>query len=236
MNGLGAFRNQPGDRSGMLRVLVRARRIVLEKLDRGPTAYGLSILQATLNSLQDSIQQLQKAGDAEVTELARKDLRTLHVAMLFTPTLFPDLDTERLEAIREVFELLQIGAIDHWEAEKMICEHLPGRERFQSKEERAMIVTHAESHRIAAISNFLHTLENAASIARAGYKLRKQWHCGSDIEKRRSHRAASGQIRELHEHFKVGRSRLLFPGDPMASDADIIGCTCAVIAHLERMQ
>lgn len=236
MNGLEIIQSQAGDRAGMLRVLENARQIVLGKLGSGPTAYGLSILQHSLKGLQDSIEQLKNVNDSEVTDLAWKELRTLHVAMHFMPTLFPDLNAERLQAAREVLVLRETGAIDHWEAKRMICKLLPGPERFHSKEERAMIVVQAEGNRIAAISSFLRTRENAESITRAGYKLKKQWHCGSDMEKRSSHRAASGQIRELHEYFKVGRSKLLFPGDPAANDRDIIGCCCASISHIEKVK
>lgn len=66
MNGLEIILSQAGDRAEMLRVLENARQIVLGKLGGGPAVYGLSILQHSLKGLQDSIEQVKKANDADM--------------------------------------------------------------------------------------------------------------------------------------------------------------------------
>lgn len=62
---------------------------------------------------------------------------------------------------------------------------------------------------------------------RTGEKWSKRWQATRDQRVRHTHAEADGQIRELTRHFRVGDSRLQFPGDPEGTPEEVINCRCS---------
>jgi hypothetical protein len=65
----------------------------------------------------------------------------------------------------------------------------------------------------------------------------KRWRSANNKRTRKSHRRADGQVRPLDKPFKVGKSELMYPGDPSGPAAEIIHCRCtmqAVFDHLDN--
>lgn len=61
--------------------------------------------------------------------------------------------------------------------------------------------------------------------------LRKVWLATSDARVRKSHQAANGQSKKYSQPFRVGSSRLLFPGDTSlnAEGREVVGCRCTAL-------
>jgi uncharacterized protein with gpF-like domain len=77
-------------------------------------------------------------------------------------------------------------------------------------------------------------LANGASLKRAVMlndpQLQfKTWLATPDERTRVNHRHAHGQTVPITEPFTVGGEQLLYPGDPAASDGNVINCRCTVI-------
>jgi len=66
--------------------------------------------------------------------------------------------------------------------------------------------------------------------------LDKSWLSASDKRVRKSHAAANGQRRAYDKPFRVGTSKLLFPGDTSlnAEGKEIVGCRCTVLYSRKR--
>lgn len=60
------------------------------------------------------------------------------------------------------------------------------------------------------------------------------WTTADDSKVRPTHAAADGQRRPLHKPFKVGRSSLMYPGDPTAPAEEIINCRCVLLYETEK--
>lgn len=59
--------------------------------------------------------------------------------------------------------------------------------------------------------------------------LRKQWVATLDSRTRPAHLAAHGQTVGLDEAFVVDGERMVFPGDPGASAANVVNCRCRMV-------
>lgn len=59
--------------------------------------------------------------------------------------------------------------------------------------------------------------------------LMKEWVATSDERTRMAHRLADGQIVPINEPFNVGMEKLMYPGDPIGSAANVINCRCTMI-------
>ncbi|WP_158574130.1 phage minor head protein [Streptomyces triticagri] len=62
-----------------------------------------------------------------------------------------------------------------------------------------------------------------------GERWEKTWLATSDARTRHTHRAAHGQRRRLNQPFRVGRSRMQFPGDPRAPLSEVMNCRCTIL-------
>ncbi|MBU5356135.1 phage head morphogenesis protein [Paenibacillus barcinonensis] len=56
----------------------------------------------------------------------------------------------------------------------------------------------------------------------------KKWRSAAGTRTRKTHRKANGQVVDLDKPFKVGKSKLMYPGDPAGSPEEIINCRCAM--------
>jgi Phage Mu protein F like protein len=62
---------------------------------------------------------------------------------------------------------------------------------------------------------------------RTGEKWAKRWQATHDQRVRHTHKDADGQVRDLGKAFRVGESRLQFPGDPEGTAEEVINCRCS---------
>lgn len=86
------------------------------------------------------------------------------------------------------------------------------------------------------------TVYNAAHTAAAnelerslGRPLRRMWIATQDTRTRPTHRRAHAQVVESGERFRVGDSRLRFPGDPLGPADEVILCRCVVVPVVNDM-
>lgn len=56
----------------------------------------------------------------------------------------------------------------------------------------------------------------------------KKWRSAGGSRTRKSHRKANGQVVPLDEPFKVGDSKLMYPGDPSGEVKEIAHCRCTM--------
>lgn len=61
----------------------------------------------------------------------------------------------------------------------------------------------------------------------------KKWRSAAGSRTRRTHRKANGQIVTLDKPFKVGSSKLMYPGDPAGEAKEIVNCRCTMQCVLE---
>lgn len=91
---------------------------------------------------------------------------------------------------------------------------------------RAHIIARTETHTAA---NF--GAQTAAELT--GLNMKREWVSASDDRTRDTSEAdhvdANGQIVGMKEPFIVSGERLMFPGDPSGSAANIINCRCSVV-------
>lgn len=60
-----------------------------------------------------------------------------------------------------------------------------------------------------------------------GVRWAKRWQSTHDQRVRHTHADADGQVRPLTKTFRVGESRLQFPGDPRGAPEEVINCRCS---------
>ncbi|ASA21968.1 phage minor head protein [Paenibacillus donghaensis] len=56
----------------------------------------------------------------------------------------------------------------------------------------------------------------------------KKWRSSKGDRTRKTHRKADGQVQPLDKPFVVGKSKLMFPGDPTGRKEEIIRCRCTM--------
>ncbi|MCM3206399.1 phage minor head protein [Paenibacillus illinoisensis] len=61
----------------------------------------------------------------------------------------------------------------------------------------------------------------------------KKWRSAAGTRTRKTHRKANGQVVDLDQQFKVGNSKLMYPGDPAGSPKEIVNCRCTMIVQLD---
>lgn len=68
-----------------------------------------------------------------------------------------------------------------------------------------------------------------------GLDLEKKWLSINDDRTRDSHKAVNAEVVGMDEKFKVGSSKLLYPGDPEGEAGEVINCRCG-IRHIPKGQ
>lgn len=56
----------------------------------------------------------------------------------------------------------------------------------------------------------------------------KKWRSSAGTRTRKTHRKANGQVVDLDKPFKVGSSKLMYPGDPAGEAKEIVNCRCTM--------
>lgn len=56
----------------------------------------------------------------------------------------------------------------------------------------------------------------------------KKWRSAAGTRTRKSHRKVNGQVVDLDQPFKVGKSKLMYPGDPSGEAKEIVNCRCTM--------
>lgn len=87
---------------------------------------------------------------------------------------------------------------------------------------RANTIARTETHMAAGWAN-----QQAAEIA--DIELMREWCSAEDARTRPDHYHADGQKVGLTEHFRVGSSRLEYPGDPSGPPDQVINCRCQAL-------
>lgn len=57
---------------------------------------------------------------------------------------------------------------------------------------------------------------------------KKRWRSSGGSRTRKTHRKANGQVKPLDEPFEVGKSKLMYPGDPSGEAKEIVNCRCTM--------
>ena len=102
-----------------------------------------------------------------------------------------------------------------------IAKRLQAAGSFDSKR-RAIVIARTETH-----SASVHAMDKAMKATRI--EMWKIWVAARDTRTRAAHRAANGQKRLLTEPFDVGGEKLMNPGDPRGSPANVIQCRCVLV-------
>lgn len=61
----------------------------------------------------------------------------------------------------------------------------------------------------------------------------KKWRSAGGSRTRKTHREANGQKKPLDERFEVGKSELMYPGDPAGEAKEIVNCRCTMQSVLD---
>jgi len=72
------------------------------------------------------------------------------------------------------------------------------------------------------------------SVRSTRVKFEREWVSMADERTRADHKKANGQRRGMYEPFDIGGEKLMNPGDPRGSAANIINCRCVVLYHTVR--
>jgi hypothetical protein len=68
----------------------------------------------------------------------------------------------------------------------------------------------------------------------SGFVMEKRWISALDNRTRDPHASTNGQRRPEKEAFNVGGERLMYPGDPNGSAANVINCRCTIAVIPKR--
>lgn len=91
--------------------------------------------------------------------------------------------------------------------------------------QRAGAIARTETH--GAIMRVHNDVGQQAQLA--GFRVKKEWVSATDERVRISHQIANGQAVDQDEYFVVNGERLMHPGDPEGSAANVINCRCTII-------
>jgi len=92
----------------------------------------------------------------------------------------------------------------------------------ESSASRALTIAATEAHTASSYSA-------QAAAQSVGTEMEREWAAAGGDRTRPSHREADGQKRSMEEPFTVGRSSLMYPGDPRGAAAEIINCRCVIL-------
>lgn len=92
---------------------------------------------------------------------------------------------------------------------------------------RATTIAATEVHGVAQASTF----EAAGSL---GLALKKQWVSVEDEHTRVDHVAANEQEVGMDDHYLIGGSPMLYPGDPAGPPEQVINCRCANVFNVQE--
>lgn len=96
---------------------------------------------------------------------------------------------------------------------------------------RADVIARTEVRRFTSAGQISAALRFQAS---RNVRMVKEWVDRHDDRVRSAHRDVDGQVRELADLFDVGRSRLLYPGDPRGAASDVVNERCRLKIRRER--
>ena len=85
--------------------------------------------------------------------------------------------------------------------------------------QRAAVIARTETHSAGNYGSIMQAKDTGLNMA-------KEWVASSGGRTRDSHRGADGQTVGIDEPFVVGGERLMYPGDPRGSAAEVINCRC----------
>ncbi len=111
------------------------------------------------------------------------------------------------ELVEKISELFAAENIDTWDG-------------------RVMTIVRTEAIAAQNAGNFASFLSLAALD---DTPWEKAWLATDDRRTRETHDRADQQRVPLKEHFRVGRSRLMYPGDPSGEPEEVINCRCSLL-------
>jgi SPP1 gp7 family putative phage head morphogenesis protein len=95
------------------------------------------------------------------------------------------------------------------------------KEKFKTSKKRSTTIARTETVGASNMGSF-------EGAAQTGLALNKFWIATKDKRTRKTHKRADGQTVGMNEKFRVGNSRLEYPGDKAGEAKEIINCRCAV--------
>ncbi len=87
---------------------------------------------------------------------------------------------------------------------------------------RARTIARTEAHSASQDAAF-------ELVQASGIDVTKEWIAVEDERTREDHLEVNGTELPMHEHFKVGDSEMLYPGDPTGLAEEVINCRCVCI-------
>jgi F like protein len=134
----------------------------------------------------------------------------------------PDRVYDRVKALAQ-------GAIDAGDPNEELAariDELFSEEGIASWDGRAMVIARTEAiaaHNAGTYAGFLSMAEFDPQ------PWEKAWLATADTRTRETHRRADQQRVKLGAQFRVGRARLLYPGDPSGPPEEVIQCRCTLL-------
>ena len=120
--------------------------------------------------------------------------------------------------IQRIITRSTVDGLNEKETAKLIMERIGG----SMGARRARTIARTEVHSASQ--------DAALEIVQAsGIDVMKEWVSVEDDRTREDHQDVDGEELAMHEHFKVGDSELLYPGDPSGLPEQIINCRCVLV-------
>ena len=178
-------------------------------------AAGQQLIDAPLNAAQPGI----------VSQLGQIDNKQLLAMKSFMTDRIKDIGTQLTNKINTQLGLTVIGAQTPYDARQTIAK------LFDTQgEKRALAIVRTELGRVYSTAA-QQRAEQAHDILPG---LKKQWRRSGKLHSRVNHDAADGQIQEVKEPFKIGRTKMMYPKDPKAPVKEVIHCGCQSIPYMEH--
>jgi hypothetical protein len=219
-------------KSGLQRFLGRARDAVMAPFKRfgavpDPTAVYAAqpvwqaevdrIMSALTPALQEGWAAAHLPGSYSPTDpYIQANLALTHNLLVRIP------DEVHALVVRDILEGTNAG--EHKEAIAARVDNTLNYTGSENWDNRARVIAQTEANRHYNSSLLAHAL---LVEKEDGGVYVKEWNTRMDGREREAHKLADGQVQLLNRPYLVDGEPLLFPGDPLGSPSNIIGCRCS---------
>jgi uncharacterized protein with gpF-like domain len=196
-----------------------ARKYNIDLQGRQTELWGLGqeFIDSPLNTMGISVQ---------VPEL---NLTALEIAQAGTADLVnKGLAADLISKINTEIQLGILGQKSPFEIMQAIGKNLKDPGPFKSIARRAETITRTE---LARVQNMASS-KRLAQIKQTVPEMMHQWLWSGNPNGRPEHMVVHGQVRKVGEPFDVGGEKLMYPGDPAGSAANVINCGCSEAPYM----